>query len=87
MQGQIPEMGKYVPKEPSRIEEAYAEFLRSDDLTTHIPYEASKSQGSYTVVSSSNGNALRIERDASSSLNHRADYSQKGSYQLAQAHE
>jgi hypothetical protein len=87
MQGQMPELGKYVPKEPSRIEEAYAEFLRSDDLSTHIPYEASKSQGSYTVVSSSNGNALRIERDASSSLNHRADYSQEGSYQLAQAPE
>ena len=87
MQGQVPELGKYVPKEPSRIEEAYAEFLRSDDLTTHIPYEASKSQGSYTVVSSSNGNALRIERDASSSLNHRADYSQDGSYQVAQGPE
>ncbi len=87
MQGQIPEMGKYVPKEPSRIEEAYAEFLRSDDLSTHIPYEASKSHASYTVVSSSNGNALRIERDASSSLNHRADYSQDGSYQVAQAPE
>ena len=39
------------------------------------------------VISSSNGNALRVDRDPASSLNHRADYSQVSSAVVAVAGE
>lgn len=47
-QGQLPQLGKYVPKEPSRIEQAYAEFVNNE--VTHIPYERTPGGDKYSVI-------------------------------------